>query len=100
MARRRCLGTDTPPQLLVWPSSGLQVVWRTEARWQELSRKFDVPKSRWSKQSRIISKSGWVTTRAAATLPRRTVLQVMACQMGIHVVKVGSAIHDQEDERN
>ena len=47
-----------------------------------------------------LSKSGWVTTRAAATLPRRTALQVMACQMGIHVVKVGSAIHDQEDERN
>ena len=58
----------------------------TEAQRQELSREFEVPMSWWSKQPRITSKSGWITTRAAATLQRRT-------------FKTGGAIHDQEDGR-
>ena len=69
----------------------------TEAQRQELSREFEVPITWWSKQPRITSKSGWITTRAAATLQRRTALQVLACLMGMHVVKTGGAIHDQED---
>ena len=65
----------------------------TEARRQELRREFEVPSTWGSKQPRI-------TTRAAATLQRSSALQVMACQMCMHVVKVGGAIHDQEDGRS
>ena len=71
----------------------------TEAWRQELSRESEVPMSWWSKQPRITSKSRWITTRTVATLQRRTALQVVACQMGMHVVKTGRATHDQEEGR-
>ena len=99
--------------LLVRPSPELQVVWRSPSKCKTL-----VGRVWWHEGSTAGTQSGirsanypvveaasyhqqvrWNTSRAA-TLQRRSALQVVACQMGMHVVKVSGAIHDQEDGRS
>ena len=66
-------------------------LWTECPRFEEerirLQNKYKLPGVFWASQPRVLSKSGWVTIDAAATLDRRAEMQVAACTLAVYILK-------------
>jgi hypothetical protein len=77
---------DDPADLC---SSGLPFsARRFEADRQRLCAEFAFDLGWWGRQPRCTAKTGWIIQSAAATVERRAVLQVAACQLGMLIAEV------------
>jgi len=50
-----------------------------------LSEQYSVPYAWYSQQPRITAASGWITRSAGPSIERRAMLQIMSCELAIHV---------------